>query len=226
MFVRRRVDLKLTIDYILFDLDGTLTDPKEGITKSIAYALKKLDAPCLDEKTLESFIGPPLIESFREICGFDISKAEAALTFYRERFKKVGLYENILYPGIEGLLSALKKKGITLAVATSKPTIFAEKILDHFNLNQYFDIVVGSNLDGTRTAKNEVIHEVLKQLSFPPKENVVMIGDRKYDILGAKKEGIPCVAVGYGYGSQKELELSKPFHIVQSIQELTAYFFQ
>lgn len=218
------MDLKLTIDYILFDLDGTLTDPKEGITKSIAYALKKMDAPNLDEKTLESFIGPPLIDSFREVCGFDISKAEAALAFYRERFKKVGLYENILYPGIEDLLAALKTKGITLAVATSKPTIFAERILDHFNLNQYFDIVVGSNLDGTCTAKNEVIHEVLKQLSFPPKERVVMIGDRKYDILGAKKEGIPCVAVSYGYGSQKELELSKPCHIVQSIQELKAYF--
>lgn len=214
----------MTIDYVLFDLDGTLTDPKEGITKSIAYALKKMDAPSLDEKTLESFIGPPLTESFREVCGFDLPEAEAALSFYRERFKKVGLYENILYPGIKDLLSALKTKGITLAVATSKPTIFAEKIIDHFNLKPYFDVVVGSDLDGTRTAKNEVIHEVLKQLSFPPKESVVMIGDRKYDVLGAKKEGIPCIAVSYGYGSQEELELSKPFHIVQSIQELIAYF--
>lgn len=218
------MDLKLSIDYVLFDLDGTLTDPKEGITKSIAYALEKMDAPSLDEKTLESFIGPPLTESFCEVCGFNLPEAEAALAFYRERFKKVGLYENILYPGIEDLLSGLKAKGITLAVATSKPTIFAEKIIDHFNLKPYFDLVVGSDLDGTRTAKNEVIHEVLKQLSFPPKESVVMIGDRKYDVLGAKQEGIPCIAVSYGYGSQEELELSKPFHIVQSIQELIAYF--
>lgn len=213
----------MSFEYILFDLDGTLTDPKEGITRSIAYALEKLNEESIDEQTLESFIGPPLMESFCEVCGFDHQKAEKAIEYYRERFKQVGLYENKVYPGIDELLSLLKKKGVKLAVATSKATIFADEIVKHFKLKQYFDVVVGSNLDGTRSAKNEVIHEVLKQLSFPPKESVVMIGDRKYDIIGAQKEGISSIGVCYGYGSQEELELAKPMDIVQDIQELSKY---
>lgn len=215
--------LDIRFEYILFDLDGTLTDPKEGITRSIAYALEKLNATSLDEQTLESFIGPPLMESFCEVCGFDHDKAEKAIEYYRERFQQVGLYENKVYPGIEALLSELKKKGAKLAVATSKPTIFAEEILNHFNLKQYFDVVVGSNLDGTRSAKNEVIQEALKQLSFPPKEKVVMIGDRKYDMIGAKKEGISSIGVCYGYGSQEELKMEEAMHIVQDIQMLSDY---
>lgn len=215
--------LDIRFEYILFDLDGTLTDPKEGITRSIAYALEKLNATSLDEQTLESFIGPPLMESFCEVCGFDHDKAEKAIEYYRERFQQVGLYENKVYPGIEALLSELKKKGAKLAVATSKPTIFAEEILNHFNLKQYFDVVVGSNLDGTRSAKNEVIQEALKQLSFPPKEKVVMIGDRKYDMIGAKKEGISSIGVCYGYGSQEELKMEEAMHIVQDIQMLSEY---
>lgn len=215
--------LDIRFEYILFDLDGTLTDPKEGITRSIAYALEKLNATSLDEQTLESFIGPPLMESFCEVCGFDHDKAEKAIEYYRERFQQVGLYENKVYSGIEALLSELKKKGAKLAVATSKPTIFAEEILNHFNLKQYFDVVVGSNLDGTRSAKNEVIQEALKQLSFPPKEKVVMIGDRKYDMIGAKKEGISSIGVCYGYGSQEELKMEEAMHIVQDIQMLSEY---
>jgi len=211
----------MRFQYILFDLDGTLTDPKDGITRSIAYALEKLNATSLDEQTLKSFIGPPLMESFCEFCGFDHEKAEKAIEYYRERFQQVGLYENKVYPGIEALLSSLNKKGAKLAVATSKPTIFAEEILNHFNLKQYFDVVVGSNLDGTRSAKNEVIHEALKQLSFPPKQKVVMIGDRKYDMIGAKKEGVSSIGVCYGYGSQEELEVEKPMGIIQDIQELS-----
>lgn len=215
--------LDIRFEYILFDLDGTLTDPKEGITRSIAYALEKLNATSLDEQTLESFIGPPLMESFCEVCGFDHDKAEKAIEYYRERFQQVGLYENKVYSGIEALLSELKKKGAKLALATSKPTIFAEEILNHFNLKQYFDVVVGSNLDGTRSAKNEVIQEALKQLSFPPKEKVVMIGDRKYDMIGAKKEGISSIGVCYGYGSQEELKMEEAMHIVQDIQMLSEY---
>ncbi|WP_397536847.1 HAD-IA family hydrolase [Rummeliibacillus pycnus] len=213
----------MRFEYILFDLDGTLTDPKEGISKSIAYALKKLNSVSLDEQTLELFIGPPLMESFCEFCGFDPQKAEKAIEYYRERFQQVGLYENKVYPGIDELLSLLKKKGVKLAVATSKLTIFAEEILNYFNLNQYFDVVVGSNLDGTQSAKHEVIQEVLKQLSSPSKQSVVMIGDRKYDIIGAQKEGITSIGVCYGYGSREELELAKPEGIVQDIQELSKY---
>ncbi len=163
------------------------------------------------------------MESFCEVCGFDHDKAEKAIEYYRERFQQVGLYENKVYSGIEALLSELKKKGAKLALATSKPTIFAEEILNHFNLKQYFDVVVGSNLDGTRSAKNEVIQEALKQLSFPPKEKVVMIGDRKYDMIGAKKEGISSIGVCYGYGSQEELKMEEAMHIVQDIQMLSEY---
>lgn len=141
----------MNIEYILFDLNGTLTDPKEGITKSIAYALEKMNVASLDEKTLESFIGPPLIDSFCGICGFDSQNAEKAIQYYRERFKQVGLYENNVYPKVEELLSSLKAKGLKLAVATSKPTIIEDKIISYFNLKQYFDVVVGSNLDGSRS---------------------------------------------------------------------------
>ncbi len=159
----------MNFEYILFDLDGTLTDPKDGITRSITYALDKLNATSLDEQILESFIGPPLMDSFCEVCGFDQQKAEKAIEYYRERFQEVGLYENKVYPGIEELLSLLKEKGAKLAVATSKPTIFAEKIVNHFKLKQYFDVIVGSNLDGTRTAKNEVIHEALQPVVISSK---------------------------------------------------------
>lgn len=213
----------MNFEYVLFDLDGTLTDPKDGITRSVAYALEKLDAASLDEQTLESFIGPPLLDSFCTICGFDQPKAEKAINFYRERFKQIGMYENRVYPGIESLLSLLKEKGKKLAVATSKPTVFADEIVSHFNLKQYFEVIVGSNLDGTRSVKNEVIREALKQLSLPPKQSVVMIGDRKYDIIGAQKEGISSIGVSYGYGSQEELELARPTKIVSDIQQLEEY---
>ena len=213
----------MNMEYILFDLDGTLTDPKEGITKSIAYALERMGAKSLEEPILESFIGPPLKEAFCQICGFNNKEAEEAVHYYRERFQKIGLYENQVYPGIEEILSSLKEKGAKLAVATSKPTIFADRIVSHFHLKPYFDLVMGSNLDGSRSAKNEVIHDALERLSVPSTKNVVMIGDRKFDIIGARKESVPCIAVNYGYGSQEELLSANPMHIVQSVQELREY---
>ncbi|MFE6169077.1 HAD family hydrolase [Viridibacillus arvi] len=210
----------MNYQYILFDLDGTLTDPKVGITKSVAYALDKMNIEVVDYSKLDLFIGPPLQESFQEYYDLNEHDANEAIGYYRERFQQHGLYENEVYPGIETLLEILKKKGKVLAVATSKPTIFAKKILQHFNLAQYFDVIVGSNLDGTRIAKADVIHEVLLQLSSPDKNEVIMIGDRKHDLIGAKKECIANIGVLYGYGSKEELVLEEPTYIVSNIAEL------
>ena len=214
----------MNYQYILFDLDGTLTNPHSGITRSVAYALEKMQVPALDEVTLTSFIGPPLLESFQVICGFYEKQAHQAVAYYRERFSVTGLYENEVFPGIVELLESLKEQERTLALATSKPTVFAERILDHFDLAKYFDVIVGSNLDGTRTDKHEVIQEVLVQLGSPTKEAVVMIGDRKHDIIGAQKEGIASIGVQYGFGSMEELKAEKPNVIVQTVQELHNLF--
>lgn len=206
-----------TYKVILFDLDGTLSDPKEGITKSVQYALKKLhvDVPTLDE--LESFIGPPLQVSFAEKYQFDAEKIEQAIAFYRERFKEKGMYENKLYKDIPSLLKGLKKERYTLVVATSKPTVFAEKILQHFHLDEYFNLVIGSNLDGTRSAKGEIIAHILHTYKEHDKADFLMIGDRKHDIIGANENGIDSIGVTYGYGSLEELNGFNPTYLVNSV---------
>ncbi|PKM52998.1 MAG: phosphoglycolate phosphatase [Firmicutes bacterium HGW-Firmicutes-5] len=207
--------------YILFDLDGTLTNPKTGITKSVAYALKKtknIDAN-LDDLTI--FIGPPLKESFMDFYDFTEEEAEQAIIYYREYFVDQGIYENEIYEGIKTLLDDLQKTNtFVLDVATSKPTKFAELIIKHFGLEGYFTSIVGSNLDGTRTKKSEVIEEVLLRLSIKDKREVVMIGDRQHDILGAKEIVIDSIGVAYGYGSSDELERAGADYIVNSIQGL------
>ncbi|VDN48977.1 5'-nucleotidase [Petrocella atlantisensis] len=207
--------------YILFDLDGTLTDPKTGITRSVAYALKKtknIDAN-LDDLTI--FIGPPLKESFMDFYDFTEEEAKEAILYYREYFVDHGIYENEIYEGIEELLEDLQKTNTyVLAVATSKPTKFAELIIKHFGLDEYFTSIVGSNLDGTRTKKSEVIEEVLLRLSIKDKREVVMIGDRQHDILGAKEMVIDSIGVTYGYGTYDELKRAGANYIVNSIQGL------
>lgn len=205
---------------ILLDLDGTLTDPKIGITKSVRYALNKMniEVETLDE--LEIFIGPPLAVSFQDFYGFDEAKTLTAIEYYREYFKVTGLYENEVYVGIRELLGQLKKnEGVRLFVATSKPQVFAQQILDHFELDSYFEYICGSELDGTRSAKAEVIGYLLDNFNLKP-EDTVMIGDRKHDIIGAHHHGIDSIAVGYGFGSKEELVNIKPTYLVQSIQEL------
>ena len=178
--------------YILFDLDGTISDPKQGICGCVQYALKSfgIDEPDLDR--LEPFIGPPLRGSFMKYYGFTEEQAEEAVAKYRERFSVTGKYENMLYPGIAPLLHDLVQAGAKLAVASSKPTVYVEDILVHFGIRQYFDFVVGSELDGTRDRKEEVVAEVLRQLEescgAKPYE-VVMVGDRCFDIEGAKAAG-------------------------------------
>lgn len=208
---------------VLFDLDGTLTDPKIGITTCVQYALQKMGIEEPDLDKLIPFIGPPLTYSFKEFYHMTAEQAEQAIDYYRERFSTIGLYENAVFPGIPELLEELRQQGKTLIVATSKPTIYSVKILEYFKLESYFQSVVGSNLDGTRVEKHEVIEYVLAELSEYDRSQIIMVGDRMHDIQGAKRNGIDVVGVAYGYGSREELEQAEPNYIVDTVAELREY---
>jgi phosphoglycolate phosphatase len=210
----------MSYKYILFDLDGTLTDPKEGITKAVQYALKKYDIFVEDLDLLEKFIGPPLKNSFMEFYNFDEEKAVQAVSFYREYFKEKGMFENKVYENIENVLNKLQALGLNLIVATSKPTVFSKEIIKYFNLEQYFIEVVGSNLDGTRSEKGEIIKFILEKYKITRLHEVVMIGDRKYDIIGATDNHIDSIGVTYGYGSEEELKNAKATYIANAVQDL------
>lgn len=210
--------------YILFDLDGTLTDPKIGITTCVQYALHKMGIEEPDPDRLEPFIGPPLIDSFREFYDMNEEEAVRAVEYYRERFSTVGLFENEVYSGIPELLARLKKDGRKLAIASSKPTVYVKKILEYFSIYEYFDIIVGSELDGTRCRKEEVVEEALEQLSADDKfrkRDAVMIGDRKFDIEGAKAHQIPSIGVNYGYAIDNELMEAGADCVVGNVKELS-----
>ncbi|HEX3047419.1 MAG TPA: HAD hydrolase-like protein [Bacillota bacterium] len=207
-------------DTILFDLDGTLTDPKLGITKSIQYALNKLGIREDNLDSLAQFIGPPLLNTFREDYRFDEAKAAQAIAYYREYFSEYGLYENKLYELIPELFKGLQRKKKEIVLASSKPTLFAEKILTHFKIRDYFTLVVGSNLDGTRVQKDEVIACVLAEFQGRRLEQFVMVGDRKHDIIGAKANQIASIGVTYGYGSMAEIQKEEPTHIIHSVADL------
>lgn len=212
-------------NYILFDLDGTLTDPKEGITKCVQYALAAcgIDEPDLDN--LLSFIGPPLVDEFMRVYGFSKEKAEFALAKYRERFPAKGLYENKIYPGAAQMLAALKQSGRKIALATSKPQPYAEKILEHFKIKDYFDVIVGATFDSKRNDKADVVAEVLKQFGITDadKASVIMVGDRKHDVLGASKNGIKTVGLRLGYAEAGELEAAGAVYIAEDIADLETY---
>ena len=210
--------MALYAENILFDLDGTLTDPKEGITRSVQYALSKLGIYA-DTEELVRFIGPPLVESFATFFSLSPSDCELAVKYYRERFSQVGIFENAVYPGIPELLGRLEAAGKRLMVATSKPTVFARTILEHFGLATYFCEIVGSELDGTRADKGEVIACALASSGFGP-EQAVMVGDRSYDIIGAAQNRLPAVGVLYGYGSREELEAAGAFGLANTVEEL------
>lgn len=211
-------------NYILFDLDGTLTDPKLGITSCVQYALDKFGIKEPDRDKLEPFIGPPLSDSFREFYGFDDEKAQQAIAYYRERFSTVGLFENEIYPGIPQMLEKLQKAGRHLAVASSKPTVFVTQILEHFGILPYFEVIVGSELNGTRGKKEEVVEEALRQLlqgdAAKKQQEIAMVGDRKYDIEGAKAYHIASVGVTYGYAADGELEEAGADVVVGTVEEL------
>lgn len=190
---------------ILFDLDGTLTDPRAGIVGSIQYALAKLGQPVPADSELLRFIGPPLRDSFRELLDTtDDAPVEQALAFYRERYSAIGLFENNVYSGIPEALEALRVRGHTLFVATSKPGVFAQRIVEHFHLADYFRTIWGSELDGTRSNKASLIAHVLQQEKLSPRETV-MVGDRSHDAVGARANEIVPVGVLWGYGDEQEL---------------------
>ncbi len=208
--------------HLLFDLDGTITDPKIGITTCVQYALDSFGIHETDLDRLEPFIGPPLKNSFMDFYGFGEEQAQRAVEKYRERFSAVGLYENELYPGMDLLLRDLKEAGILLAIASSKPTVFVEKILDHFGIRTYFQVVVGSELSGARVEKEEVVKEALAQLLERPEDRktTAMIGDRKFDILGGKRLGLHQIGVAYGYAQPGELEEAGAEIIVATVAQL------
>lgn len=209
--------------YILFDLDGTLSDPKVGICTSFQYALSKLgiDEPDIDK--LEPVIGPPLKESFANMYNLGEEEIQQGITYYRERYSDVGKFENEIYPGIPELLRDLKKKDRVVAVSSSKPTVYVEEILEHFGIREYFDYVVGALLDGTRDKKEDIINETIRQMfdgAEPDYDEIVMIGDRKYDIEAAINVGISNIGVTYGYGSREELEEAGATKIVNTVEGL------
>lgn len=206
--------------YILFDLDGTLTDPKEGITKSVAYALEAYGIHVEDLDSLCKFIGPPLKESFMVYYGMDDAQGEEAVAKYRERFSVTGLFENVEYEGISSMLDSLKKAGKKLIVATSKPAVFSKRILEHFDLMKYFEFLSGSELDGTRVDKAEVIAYALQENGIKDLSQVIMVGDREHDIIGANKNGIDSVGVLYGYGCREEFEKNHATYVAESVEEL------
>ena len=210
---------------IFFDLDGTLTESGEGITKSVQYALEKIGKPEEDLEKLKVFGGPPLMQQFMKYAGVDEATGRKAVEFYRERYEVKGIYENHPYESVEEMLQELKRKGYILAVASSKPEYYVTQILDYFKLSSYFDVVVGSEMNGARTSKSEVIEEALKRINMSDKRNeVLMVGDKEHDVLGARAAGLDCVAVAYGYGTQEELTEANPLKIVDSVDELLHFF--
>lgn len=209
--------------YLLFDLDGTLTDPKEGITRCFQYALEYYGIQEENTDELTWMIGPPLMDSFMQGYGFSKEQAEAATAKYRERFVPVGWKENKVYPGIPEALKELKEAGFVLAVATSKPEDMAKRILEYFELAEYFDFIGGASMDLTRARKADVLEYVLKSLGAGSRSEVLMIGDRKYDVEGAKQAGLACLGVLYGYGSREELEQSGAVFLAATVEEMKEY---
>ena len=211
--------------YVLFDLDGTLTDPREGITKSVQFALAQQGISEPDLKKLEPFIGPPLKDSFMEFYGMTEEQAAQGVADYRKRFAPIGKFENEVYPGIPEMLCSLKRAGIRLAVASSKPETFVWDILKYFKLDGYFDVVTGSELDGTRSRKEEVVEEALHRLELDgqpvSRENCAMVGDRRFDIEGGRQFQLTTVGVTYGYAAKGELEAAGADYIVKNPVQLT-----
>ena len=207
-------------EYYFFDLDGTLTNPALGITNSFKYAFKELGIEIPSYEKLCTFIGPPLVTTFKTHCGFNDEEAKLGVKKYREYFATKGLLENSVYPGIPELLAGLKQAGKKLVVATSKPEEYSVRIIEHFGLAQYFENVCGSLMDETRSKKDEVIAYAIERNHISDKSKILMIGDRKHDILGAKKVGLKSCGVLFGYGSREELEEAGADFIAENVSRL------
>lgn len=206
--------------YLFFDLDGTLTDPMQGITRAVQYALRHFGIEADDLAALCPFIGPPLRNSFREFYDLSDADAEVAVAKYREYYAPKGIFENRVYDGIPTLLAELRAHGATLVMATSKPTHFAERIARHFGFADHFTLICGSTPDGSRDAKADVIRHALASLGIADRRQAVMIGDRRHDIEGAAATGLASIGVLWGYGSPEELETALPTYIAADIPTL------
>lgn len=207
---------------ILFDLDGTLTNPKEGITNSVAYALNHYGIEVKNRDELIPFIGPPLYDSFMKYYGFDRKKAEEAVEVYREYFRPTGIFENYAYDGVQEMLKKLKALGYTLAVASSKPEEFVKQITKKFSLDGFFDEQIGSTMDGSLIKKVDVINEAVRRLGIKRAETV-MVGDKSHDVIGARLAGMDCIAVRWGFAAKGELEAESPVFIAETVSELYDY---
>ncbi len=210
----------MKFDTVLFDLDGTLTDPGIGITNSVWYALKKLGISVSGREELYKFIGPPLSDSFARYYGMTAEEAENASTLFREYFHDKGIFENELIDGVPEMLSELRRHGIRVILATSKPREFAKRILDHFNISKYFDFVCGSEFDGTREKKEDVVSYIIETQNIEDTSKCIMVGDREFDIIGGRLNYLKTCGVLFGYGSKEELAEAGADYIVKNIAEL------
>lgn len=206
--------------YILFDLDGTLTDSGEGITKAVQYALNYFGIDVEDLNELRRFVGPPLRDSYKNFYDFDDEKAELGITKFREYYTDKGIYENKVYDGIEETLKVLKDNGKKLIIATSKPEVHAKTVLDHFDLAKYFDFIGGADLEETRVKKSDVIKYSMENAGIEDISKVIMVGDREHDILGAKANNIKSIGVLYGYGDVVELTQARAEYVVENPQDI------
>ena len=209
--------------YILFDLDGTLTDPGLGITNSVIYALHKFDIEVADRTALYKFIGPPLKDSIKKYYSFSDEQSDLAIRYYREYFKKQGMFENEVYDGIQDLLKQLKADEKSLIVATSKPETFAVEILRHFDLYAYFDFVAGATMNDVRNKKADIIRYALETCHITDKSAAIMIGDREHDIIGANENGLDSIGVLFGYGAIDELKNAGATFIAGTPMEISKY---
>ena len=209
-----------TYEIVLFDLDGTLTDSGEGIVNTMKETLRHYGISMEGKVEMDRFIGPPLKETLMQYYGFSKEKATEAMVYFRERYPKRGIYENYVYEGIEELLSRLRRGGFRLAVATSKPEIFAKEVLRYFRLESYFEAVAGALMDDSRSKKYDVILHCLELLEVRDRSRVVMVGDRKHDVEGAARAGIDCIGVLYGYGTEEELTGAGAAHIAKKAEDI------
>lgn len=209
--------------YILFDLDGTIINSAEGIINCVRYALQAFDITEEDDEKLKAFIGPPLVDSFQEFYHFSKVEAKKATEKYRERYRDKGIFEIEIYDGIEEVFRTLKARKKTIALATSKPEVFATRIMEKLGLIPYIDVITGSEFDGRRDKKEDVLEEVFLRLGNPKPEEVLMIGDRKFDIIGAKAWGVDSLGVSYGFAPEGELEEYGATYIADTPYEILDY---
>ncbi len=206
--------------YILFDLDGTLTDSGPGIMNSVIYALERFNIKVADRNTLRPFIGPPLTDSFQRFMGSSREEAEKAVAYYREYYTDKGMFENTVYDGVPRLLETLLKQDMHLILTTSKPEVYAKQIMEHFDLARYFEMIAGSCLDGTRGKKAEVIRYALENRAITDLSKTIIVGDREHDVMGAKATGISSLGVLYGYGDREELEHAGADYIAETVADI------